>query len=50
MRKFVGKPEVPKEHITNHRLIVRVLENNFKLKRCFDFFSVGKIYVFEWTH
>jgi len=48
MRKFVGKPEVPDEHITNYKDIWGILNRNFRRKRRFNF-SVGEIYIFEWT-
>ncbi len=47
VRKFVGKPEVPKEHITSYEQILEVLRKNFKLKRRLNFFSITKIFVFE---
>jgi len=47
MRKFVGKSEVPKEHITRHSEIIDILKQNFKLKKKFNFFTVSKIFVFE---
>lgn len=49
VRKFVGKPEVPKEHITSYKQILDVLKENFKLKRRINFFSVTKIFVFEYN-
>jgi SAM-dependent methyltransferase len=47
VRKFVGKTEIPKEHITNHKKIFKILKENFKLKKKINFFSVSKIFVFE---
>lgn len=47
VRRLVGKPEVPKEHITSFRKILRILKKNFILKRRLNFFSVTKIFVFE---
>lgn len=49
IRRLVGKSEVPSEHITNYKTIVRLLKQNFKLKRHINFFSVSKIYLFEWN-
>ncbi|MAG10937.1 hypothetical protein CMI44_01330 [Candidatus Pacearchaeota archaeon] len=47
MRKFVGKSEVPGEHITRHYEIFDILKQNFKLKKKINFFTVSKIFVFE---
>ena len=47
IRKLVGKPETPEEHITNHRLIFRILKNNFKLEKKFNFLTVSRIFVFK---
>jgi SAM-dependent methyltransferase len=47
IRKFVGKSEVPKEHITRYKDILKILKANFKLKKKINFFSVGWIFVFE---
>lgn len=47
VRRFVGKPEVPKEHITSYNDILSILKENFKLKKKLNFFSVTKIFVFE---
>lgn len=48
IRKFVGKPEVPKEHITSYNQILKILRENFKLKKKINFFSVTKIFLFEY--
>jgi len=32
IRKLVGKNEVPKEHITKYKEILKILKENFKLK------------------
>jgi SAM-dependent methyltransferase len=47
VRRLVGKPEVPKEHITSYDEILKILKENFKLKKKLNFFSVTKIFVFE---
>ena len=47
VRKFVGKTEVPKEHITRYREILKILKENFKLKKKINFFTVSYIFVFE---
>ncbi len=47
VRKFVGKPEVPKEHITRYSDILRVLKKNFKLKNKINFFTVSHLLKFE---
>ncbi len=49
IRRFVGKPEVPKEHITNHRDVIKILKNHFKLKRKINFFTVSYILVYEFN-
>lgn len=48
VRKFVGKPEIPKEHITSYKQILDILKKNFKLKKRVNFFTVTKIFVFEY--
>jgi SAM-dependent methyltransferase len=47
VRKMVGKTEVPKEHITSYEEILKILKENFILKRKVNFFTVTKIFVFE---
>ena len=47
IRKFVGKDEVPKEHITRYREILKILKENFKLKKRINFFTVSYIFLFE---
>ena len=49
IRRFVGKEEVPKEHITRYEDILEVLNKNFKLKRKIDFLSVSYLFVFEYS-
>jgi len=49
VRKFVGKPEVPKEHITSYDEILKILKTNFKLKKKINFFTVTKIFLFEYN-
>jgi hypothetical protein len=47
IRKFVGKDEVPKEHITRYKEILKILKENFKLKKKISFFTVSHILVFK---
>ncbi len=47
VRKFVGKEEVPKEHITRYNEIVKLLKETFHLKRKSSFFTISHIFVFE---
>ncbi|MCK4647416.1 hypothetical protein KAT24_00625 [Candidatus Pacearchaeota archaeon] len=47
IRKFVGKEEVPKEHVTKYGEILKILEENFKLKKKVNFFTVCHIFLFE---
>lgn len=47
IRKLVGKDEVPKEHITSYGEILKILKENFKMKKRLNFFTVTKIFVFE---
>ena len=46
IRKFVGKTEVPKEHITKYQEIVKILKDNFKLKKRINFLTISHIFVF----
>ena len=46
VRKLVGKSEIPEEHITSYKEILKILKENFKLKRKINFFTVTKIFVF----
>lgn len=48
IRKFVGKTEVPKEHITSYEEILDILKKSFKLKKKINFFTVTKIFIFEY--
>jgi SAM-dependent methyltransferase len=48
IRKFVGKTEVPKEHITRYEQILKVLKENFILKKKINFFTVS--YIFRFSH
>ncbi len=48
VRKLVGKDEVPKEHITSYGEILKILKDNFKLKKKVNFFTVTKIFLFEY--
>ena len=47
IRKLVGKDDVPKEHITRYKEILKVLRENFELKKKINFFTVSYILVFE---
>jgi len=48
MRKLVGKPEIPEEHITKYNEILRILKDNFRLKKKINFFTVSHIFLFEY--
>jgi SAM-dependent methyltransferase len=48
VRRLVGKAEVPKEHITSYSEILKILKENFKLKKKINFFTVTKIFLFEY--
>ncbi|MBU0894308.1 MAG: class I SAM-dependent methyltransferase [Nanoarchaeota archaeon] len=48
IRKLVGKLEVPKEHITKHKEILRILKKTFKLRKKINFFTVSHIFLFEY--
>lgn len=47
VRKFVGKSEVPAEHITRYPEIIKKLKDNFELKRRINFFTVSHIFLFK---
>ncbi len=47
-RKFVGKTEVVKDHITKYREILKVLQKNFVLKKKINLFTV--CYIFRFNH
>lgn len=47
IRKFVGKSEIPKEHITRYYEIVKILNENFKLKRKINFFTISYIFLYK---
>jgi nitrogen regulatory protein PII-like uncharacterized protein len=47
IRKLVGKTEIPKEHITKHKDIIKLLKKNFILKKRINFFSVSHILLLE---
>jgi len=47
MRKFVGKPEVPKEHITKYKDIIKLLNSKLKLIKKFNFLTVTYILKFR---
>jgi SAM-dependent methyltransferase len=46
-RKLVGKDEVPKEHITSYEDILKILKENFRIKKRTNFFTVTKIFLLE---
>ena len=48
IRKFVGKKEVPKEHITKFKEILNILKDNFQLKKKINFFTISYIFIFEY--
>ena len=48
IRKLVGKAGVPKEHITKYYNIIKILKDNFKLKKKINFFTISHILVFEY--
>lgn len=48
VRKLVGKPEVPIEHITKYKEILRILKENFRLKKKINFFTVTHLILFEY--
>ena len=50
IRKFVGKTEVPTEHITRYRQIIKILQKNFMLKKKINFFTVSYILLFEYNN
>ena len=47
MRQFVGKSEVPEEHITRYEEILKILRENFKVRRKINFCTVSHIFLFE---
>jgi len=47
VRKFVGKTEIPKEHITKEKEILKILKKNFKLEKRINFMTVAHIYRFD---
>ncbi|MEK6820530.1 MAG: methyltransferase domain-containing protein, partial [Nanoarchaeota archaeon] len=47
VRKFVGKVEIPREHITKYKDILEILKKNFKLKKRVNLFTVSHIFLFE---
>jgi 2-polyprenyl-3-methyl-5-hydroxy-6-metoxy-1,4-benzoquinol methylase len=49
IRKFVGKSEIPTEHITKYKDILKILNKNFKLIKKVNFFTVSHIFLFEYT-
>ena len=48
-RIFFGKEEVPKEHITRYEEIIKLLKENFKLEKKYNFFTVTHIFLFRWN-
>jgi len=47
IRRFVGKSEVPSEHITKYCDIIKILKENFKLKKRINFFTISYILMLE---
>jgi len=47
MRRMVGKPEVPKEHITKYPEILKILKSELKLIKKFNFLTVTYILKFR---
>jgi len=47
IRKFVGKPEVPKEHITKYPEILKMLKSKLKLVQKVNFLTVSYIAKFR---
>jgi cyclopropane fatty-acyl-phospholipid synthase-like methyltransferase len=47
VRKLVGKTEVPKEHITSYEEILKILKENFNIRKKVNFFTVTKIFLLE---
>ncbi len=50
IRRFVGKSEVPKEHVTRYREILKILKENFEFKKKINFFSVSWILKFGYNN
>ena len=48
VRKLVGKSEVPKEHITKYNEILKILNENFKLVKKVNIFTVTHAFLFKW--
>lgn len=47
IRKLVGKKEVPDEHITKYREILKILNENFRLIKKMNFFTITHTFLFE---
>lgn len=47
VRRLVGKVEVPKEHITSYREVLKILKENFELKEKINLLSVTKVFLFK---
>ncbi|MEK6872560.1 MAG: hypothetical protein AABW90_00930 [Nanoarchaeota archaeon] len=47
IRGLVGKKEVPDEHITKYEDILKILMENFELKKKVNFFTVTHTFLFE---
>ena len=47
-RIFFGKEEVPKEHITRYEEIIKLLKENFKMEKKYNFFTVTHIFKFRY--
>jgi len=49
IRKLVGKPEVPAEHITPYWEVLDILKKNFELKKRINFFTISYIFLFDYN-
>lgn len=47
-RKFFGKEEVPKEHITRYEKIVELLKKEFEYRKKINFFTLTHIFKFRY--
>ena len=50
VRLLVGKKEVPKEHITKYNEILKILNENFKLVKKVNIFTVTHTFLFKWEN
>ncbi len=47
VRKLVGKPAVPREHITKYKDIMKILKSKLHLTKKFNFLTISYILVFK---